>query len=63
MGKVTIEDIRKYVKENSECDLLSEEYLNNNTNILFKCRCGREFKRTYSNFKRYTKNNVKIVVG
>ncbi|WP_238948847.1 hypothetical protein [Clostridium sp. YIM B02569] len=50
--KLTIEDVRQYVKENSECELLSYEYINARSKLRFKCKCGKEFERTFDNFKR-----------
>ncbi len=50
--KLTIEDVRKYVQENSECELLSATYVNARTKLAFKCKCGNQFERTFDNFKR-----------
>lgn len=50
--KLTIEDVRQYVKENSECELLSTKYINARSKLIFKCKCGKEFERSFDNFKR-----------
>jgi len=50
--RLTIDDVRKYVKENSECTLLSTEYINARTKLRFRCKCGKIFERTFDNFKR-----------
>ncbi len=39
-----IDLVRNYVKENSNCELLSKEYINNNEKLKFKCECGNEFE-------------------
>lgn len=49
--KLTIEDVEKFVKKNSECKLLSKEYINNSTKMKFKCKCGNEFETTFTKFK------------
>jgi len=46
-----IEDVEEYVKENSDCELLSTEYINNSTQLNFKCKCGNDFTQTFANFK------------
>ncbi|WP_039242635.1 hypothetical protein [Clostridium botulinum] len=50
--KITIEEVEQYVKENSQCELLSTVYVNARTNLRFRCKCGKEFERTFDNFKR-----------
>lgn len=50
--KLTIQDVILYVKENSECKLLSTTYVNARTKLLFECKCGKKFERTFDNFKR-----------
>ena len=42
--KWTIERAKQWVLDNSDCILLEKEYKNNNTKMLFKCKCGNEFK-------------------
>lgn len=51
-GKVTsIETARRYVKENTECELVSDEWVNSTTPMRFKCRCGNEFVSTWNKFR------------
>jgi very-short-patch-repair endonuclease len=49
--KYKIEEIRQFVKENSECELISTEYKNAHTNLNFKCKCGNIFTTTFDSFK------------
>lgn len=52
MGKRLIfGEVKKFVEENSECRLLSTEYINNSTNLKFSCKCGNEFEAKYSKFR------------
>lgn len=49
----TIENIHTYIKNNNlDVELLSTEYTKNDQNLLFKCRCGNTFERTWANFQR-----------
>lgn len=50
--KKTYEEIKKNIEKisNGNCELLSKEYKNSSTKLLFKCKCGRTFERTYSKF-------------
>lgn len=51
----TIENVIKYLEENDtehECTLLSDEYKNSTTPLLFKCNiCGDTFERNFSKVK------------
>lgn len=49
--KWTIEEIRDFVKKNSESELLSTEYLGYSQKLLFKCSCGTNFEKTFTKFK------------
>lgn len=49
---ITIEDVIKYVNENSESELLSTEYVNAKSKLKFRCKCGKVFERSFDNFKR-----------
>lgn len=55
MKKLTIEDIREYVEENSSCKLISTEYLGNSKHLEFVCNCGEVFKTSFSQFKQRNK--------
>ncbi|WP_144512329.1 hypothetical protein [Bacillus sp. FJAT-22090] len=49
--KWTIEQIREYVKKNSDSELLSNEYTGYSQKLQFKCSCGNEFEKTFTKFK------------
>lgn len=48
--KYTLEEIKNIVdkKSNSRCEVLSNEYINSRTKMLFKCQCGNVFERTFN---------------
>lgn len=48
--KHDIEDVRKYIENNSTSKLLSKKYPNSVTKISLLCECGREFKVTFHKF-------------
>ena len=52
--KLTIQEIQKYINENAEgkCILLSTEYKNSSTPLLFQCQCGKTFERDWQHFSR-----------
>ena len=58
--KLTIEEIKAFVKENSECELISKEYINSKSNLNFKCKCGNEYATTFEQFKRQNRRNCRI---
>jgi very-short-patch-repair endonuclease len=49
--RLTIEFIKSYVEQNSNCKLLSTEYKNSRIKLKFECHCGNEFETTFGNFK------------
>lgn len=56
MGKkLTYGEVKQFVEENSECELLSDEYLGIHSKMKFKCRCGKIFETSFSNFKHNDK--------
>jgi len=59
MGRIKwfYENVKQYVEveSNSECELLSEEYINIHKNLLFKCKCGNNFEATFANFLYHNK--------
>lgn len=59
MKKFTIEDVKAYLAEkdlNHDCVLLSTEYVDSKTPLLFKCnKCDEEFTRSFSNVRRNEK--------
>ena len=62
MKRLTFEYVKEWVENNSECILLStllhlrceyfSWYKNAKTKLKFKCKCGKEFERTWDSFKR-----------
>ncbi|MCH4169483.1 MAG: hypothetical protein LKF42_09520 [Streptococcaceae bacterium] len=55
MKKFNLDEIRQFVLNNSNCILLSSEYLNVDTKLLFLCPCGNEFFTTFYKFKNRNK--------
>lgn len=51
MRRLTMEDVKKYIQENSECKILSKEYKNAKTKLKFKCICGEIFYISFDGFK------------
>lgn len=51
MAKKTIEEVREFIRENSngKCELLSDVYVNNRTPLKIKCSCGNVFERSLAN--------------
>lgn len=49
--KHTYEDVKEFVESNSNCKLVSLEYKNNSTPLIFLCDCGEEFTTTFAKFK------------
>lgn len=50
--KLTIEEVKEYVENNSECELLSTVYVKARDKLKFRCKCGKEFECSFDNFKR-----------
>ena len=50
----TIDEICASVNKisNGKTKLISEEYVNNRTPLLFQCQCGNKFERSYEKFQR-----------
>lgn len=44
------EKVKEFVKENSDCELLSKEYKNQNTLMIFQCQCGEYFEVNWKDF-------------
>lgn len=47
----TIDEIKKFVENDSESKLLSTEYYGFSQKLLFKCACGENFEKTFTKFK------------
>lgn len=43
--------VKEFIGSNSECSLLSEEYVNSNSKMSFMCGCGNKFETTFGRFK------------
>ena len=41
--KLTYEEVKKYIEENSNCKLLSKDYVGTKDKLLLQCECGKEF--------------------
>lgn len=49
----TIENINTYIRKNNiSCELLSNQYINKDDDLLWKCGCGNTFKRCWSKFQQ-----------
>lgn len=44
-------DVKKFIKNNSNCELLSEKYLGSQELMLIQCGCGKVFKTSFNTFK------------
>lgn len=53
--KWDIEKVRQFIDDNSNCALLSNEYINMDTKMQFKCECGTHFETTFYRFKSRNK--------
>lgn len=49
--KWDIDLVRDYVNENSDCKLISTEYINTDTLMEFQCACGDIFSTSFDKFK------------
>jgi hypothetical protein len=64
VGKIfTIENIINYVRKNSDCELLSTTYIDEDSPLLFKCSCKEIFEMSYRNFKRNKYKSCKMCLG
>ncbi|MBE2917355.1 hypothetical protein HPK02_00250 [Anoxybacillus flavithermus] len=53
MRRLTYEEVKHFVevKSGSGCKLLSEEYFNSDSKMIFRCRCNNIFETTFDKFK------------
>ncbi|MCC0706980.1 hypothetical protein [Clostridioides sp. ES-S-0190-01] len=51
----TYEQVKYFVENESGCKLLSTEYINNRTKMLFICKCGKKFITSFEKFKHRNK--------
>ena len=52
---LSYKEVLKYVKDNSDSILLSESYVNTKEKLLFKCKCGDTFEKSFEKFKSKSK--------
>lgn len=50
--KKTYEEVKKIIEEKGNCKLLSKEYINYDSKLTLKCKCGTIFKRSFQGLKR-----------
>ena len=50
MRKKTIAEIREFVKNNTDCELLSDHYEGTYEPLRFRCKCGKEFTAPWNHF-------------
>jgi hypothetical protein len=57
MRRLTYEEVKHFVevKSGSGCKLLSEEYFNSDSKMIFRCRCNNIFETTFDKFKSRNK--------
>ena len=55
----TYEYVLNFVKENSECELISKEYVNAHEKLKFKCKCGEYFETDFNHFQNQKKRQCK----
>lgn len=51
-SRFTYEEVKRYIENNSECKLLSTEYIGAHDKLKLQCKCGNKFYRTLDNFKQ-----------
>lgn len=49
--RLNYSDVVNWVNQNTDCELLSNEYYGNNKPLKFKCRCGNKFVTTFAGLK------------
>lgn len=63
INKLTYDHVKNEIERSSKGNiiLLSTEYVNNRTNLKFKCKiCGNIFEMTYTNFMRQIRNKKDV---
>jgi len=53
--KLSYEEVVKFIEENSNSKLLTKEYLNGKTKMVFECECGETFITSFNSFKYFKK--------
>lgn len=49
--KITYAEVKEFVKNNSDCELLSEAYEGTFEPMKFRCSCGKEFETSWHKFR------------
>lgn len=62
-NKLTYEEVKMYVEENSNCKLISTEYEKAIAKMKFICNCGNIFETTFSKFKSRNKRQCNQCSG
>lgn len=52
VNKLSYEYIKTLV-DNTDCELISEQYVNSRELLMFRCVCGSQFKKSWSNFHNH----------
>lgn len=52
---LSYDEVKRYVTENSNSELLDTEYVNVNSKLKFKCKCGEIFFKSFYKFKNKSK--------
>ena len=58
----TIEKVKEYIESNSNCKLLSKEYINCSTKLKIQCECGEIYFQPFSHIKQQKKIQCQNVV-
>lgn len=48
--RLNFDYVLSFINNNSECEYISGNYENNDSKLLFKCKCGKFFKKSYGHF-------------
>jgi hypothetical protein len=62
-ARYTIDDVRLFVEQNSGSKLMSDTYVHNEADLLFRCACGMEFTTTFKRFKGLNKRECRECVN
>lgn len=62
-NKLDYNTVNNFVKENSECELISKEYVKAIDKMNFKCKCGEIFETSFSKFKSRNKRQCNSCSG
>lgn len=55
MSKLTYDEVKSFIIDNSKVELLSTEFKNSKTKMKFRCECGNIFETNFDMFKRKNK--------